>query len=180
VRFLRGEEIDGRLWDVTVALGGELLAQAGLAADPEAGAEQMRTAFQSGAAAERFSRMVAALGGPTDFIETAGDHLRRSPVLAEAPAPRAGFVSAIDTRAIGVAVVELGGGRRRAEDLIDHAVGFEALVGLGAHVEAGDPLALVHADDRAAFDRAAARLTAAYRITDAPPLATPLILERVA
>lgn len=180
VRFLRGEEIDGRLWDVTVALGGELLAQAGLAADPEAGAEQMRTAFQSGAAAERFARMVAALGGPTDFIETAGDHLRRSPVLAEAPAPRAGFVSAIDTRAIGVAVVELGGGRRRAEDLIDHAVGFEALVGLGAHVEAGDPLALVHADDRAAFDRAAARLTAAYRITDAPPLATPLILERVA
>ncbi len=76
-------------------------------------------------------------------------------------------------------MVELGGGRRRAADLIDHAVGFEGLLGLGASVEADTPLARLHADDEDAFARAAARLRAAYRIGDAPPLQTPLILERV-
>ena len=139
----------------------------------------MRLAFESGAAAERFARMVAALGGPTDFLETAGVHLRRSPVMADVAAGRSGYVAAIDARLIGLAVVELGGGRRRAADLIDHAVGFEGLAGLGAWVEADTPLARLHADDEAGFDRAAARLRAAYAIADAPPPDSPLILERV-
>ncbi len=179
VRFLRGEDIDTRLWDVTVALGGELLAQCGLATDAAEGAAQMARAFETGAAAERFARMVTALGGPSDFLDTAGTHLRRSPIMADVTAEATGYVAAIDTRAIGLAVVELGGGRRRAEDLIDHAVGFEALAGLGSWVEPGAPLARLHADDEPAFDRAAARLRAAYRIGETAPALHPLIVERV-
>jgi thymidine phosphorylase len=141
VRFLRGEEIDGRLWDVTVALGAEALAQAGLAADVADGAEQVREAFRSGRAAERFDRMVAALGGPSDFLENMDGHLRRASIMADVPAGRPGYVAAIDGRALGLAVVELGGGRRRAADRIDHGVGFVGLVGLGARVEADVPIA---------------------------------------
>lgn len=179
VRFLRGEEIDGRLWDVTVTLGAELLAQAGLASSLEEGADKMREAFATGVAAERFGRMVAALGGPGDFLESAERHLRRAPVMGDVPAERGGFVAAIDGREIGLAVVELGGGRRRSTDAIDHSVGFEGLLGLGAMVEPAMPLARLHAADEAAFARASARLRAAYRIAETPPPATPLILERV-
>ena len=179
IRFLTGEEIDGRLWDVTVALGAELLALAGLAHDVADGAARMTRAFETGAAAERFGRMVAALGGPADLMERPERHLARAPVMAEVTAGRSGFVAAIDGRALGYAVVELGGGRRRASDPIDPSVGFEGLVGLGAAVDADTPLARIHAADAAAFERASARLRAAYRLADFPPDPTPLILDRV-
>jgi thymidine phosphorylase len=179
-RFLRGDAIDSRLWDVTVALGAEILAASGLADGIEAGADRIRRALESGAAAERFARMVAALGGPTGFLEDFERHLRAAPHRGEVAAGRAGFVAAIDTRALGLAVVELGGGRRRASDPIDHSVGLEALVGLGAAVEPDTPLAIVHAGDEAAFAAAEARLRAAYVIAEGAPPETPLILERIA
>lgn len=180
IRFLTGEEIDGRLWDVTLALGGELLALAGLAADPAEGARRMAQAFDSGAAAERFARMVAALGGPRDILENHHRHLRRAPVMGEVTAGQGGHVAAIDGRALGYAVVELGGGRRRAADEIDHSVGFEGLAGLGAVVAPDTPLARLHAADEAAFARAAERLRLAYRIEGRPPDEGALVLERIA
>jgi thymidine phosphorylase len=180
VRFLRMEAVDARLWDVTVALGGELLAQAGLAEDADAGAARMRDAFQSGAAAERFDRMVAALGGPVGFLEDFEAHLREAAVVADVTAGAAGFVTAIDTRGLGLAVVELGGGRRRATDRIDHAVGLDQLTGLGMSVEPDTPLARVHAADEAGLAAAEARVRAAYRIGEAAPAPEPLIVERIA
>jgi thymidine phosphorylase len=179
VRFLTGEEIDGRLWDVTVALGGELLALSGLAHNAADGAARMSRAFASGAAAERFGRMVAALGGPADLVERFDRHLPRAPVMADVTAGRQGFVAAIDGRALGNAVVELGGGRRSAADPIDASVGFEGLLGLGAAVSPDTPLARIHAADTEAHERAAARLRAAYHVADVPPDETPLILERI-
>jgi thymidine phosphorylase len=178
-RFLRGDEVDGRLWDVTVALGGELLALAGLADDPDKGADRIRDAFSSGAAAERFDRMVAALGGPRDFLRDYARHLRRAPIIEDVGAPAGGFVVEIDTRALGLAVVELGGGRRSALDRINHSVGLEGLIGLGAAVEPGNPLARIHAADAGALEAARRRVSEAYAISDAPPRATPLIRERV-
>ncbi len=178
-RFLTGEEVDGRLWDVTVALGGELLALGGLAADPEEGAARMREAFGSGAAAERFDRMVAGLGGPKDFLRDHERHLRRAPVMDDAAAGATGFVVEIDTRMLGLAVVELGGGRRHHSHKIDHSVGLEGLLGLGAAVEPDTPLARIHAATPEALETARRRIAAAYVIGDAPPEETPLILGRV-
>jgi thymidine phosphorylase len=77
-------------------------------------------------------------------------------------------------------VVELGGGRRRASDPIDHSVGLEALVGVGAAVDPDTPLAIVHASNEAAFAAAEVRLRAAYAIAEGAPPETPLILERIA
>jgi thymidine phosphorylase len=179
-RFLRGDEVDARLYDVTVALGGELLAAAGLAGDAGAGAGRIREAFASGAAAERFDRMVAALGGPRGFLDGFEAHLRVAPEVAEVSAGAAGFVAGIDTRGLGLAVVEIGGGRRRASDPIDHSVGLELLLGLGASVEPDTPLARIHAADAAGLEAAAARVRAAYRIAEKPGPGTPLVLGRIA
>jgi thymidine phosphorylase len=179
-RFLRGDIVDSRLWDVTVALGAEALVLGSIATDETDGADRMRMALESGAAAERFDRMVAALGGPTDFLERFEVHLAGAPLIADVPAGRDGFVAAIDTRALGLAVVELGGGRRRPADAIDPAVGLESLIGLGAAVEPDTPLARIHAADEAALAAATARVRAAYRLQDAPPDETPLVHHRIA
>jgi thymidine phosphorylase len=179
-RFLRGDVIDSRLFDVTVALGAEILDGAGLAPDPAAGAEAMREAFASGRAAERFERMVAALGGPADFLDDFESHLAGAPEIADVPAGRDGFVAAVDTRALGFAVVELGGGRRQAGDDIDPAVGLEGLIGLGASVEPDTPLARIHAASPDALRAAEARVRAAYTIADRAPEERPLVVERIA
>jgi thymidine phosphorylase len=178
-RFLLGDAIDGRLYDVTVALGAELLARAGLAPGLAAGADRIREAFASGAAADRFDRMVVALGGPTNFLEDFETHLVAAEEIVDVPAGAEGFVAAIDTRGLGLAVVELGGGRRSAQDPIDHAVGLDRLLGLGASVEPDTPLARVHASSPEAAHRAAMRVRAAYAVTETPPPDLPLIHERV-
>ena len=116
VDYLTGAGRDERLDKVTIALGAELLALSGLARDADAGAAALRRALESGAAAERFERMVAALGGPKDFMSRAHAALPQAPVLREATSERRGFVASIDVRAVGLAVVELGGGRSRAAD----------------------------------------------------------------
>ena len=179
VDFLTGKEIDNRLWDVTVALGAELLANAGLAKSPENGADMMLDALQSGKAAERFGQMVSALGGPADFVEKAEGYLEKAPLVAEIYAPEAGFVQAIETKGVGMAVVALGGGRTRSSDPIDYAVGLDWLAGIGQHVDSEQPIARVHARDEAALAEAKRRVIAAYKIGDAVPDEAPLILERI-
>jgi thymidine phosphorylase len=162
--FLSGHEIDGRLWDVTVALGGELLALSGLVPTVAEGIRRIAAAFESGQAAQRFGAMVAALGGPRDFMERYREYLPAAPVVRDIAPAADGFVAAIETRAIGLAVIELGGGRRRASDSVDLAVGFDRLAGIGAHVSADAPLARVHARTVEAAEAAANALRAAYRL----------------
>ncbi|WP_291744886.1 thymidine phosphorylase [Bauldia sp.] len=180
VDFLTGRHRDARLHDVVVSLGAELLASGGLAADTGEGRAKMEDAYASGRAAELFGRMVAALGGPGDFMEKPGTYLKAAPVVRPVTANQAGIVDAIDGRKIGVAVVELGGGRAREADTIDHAVGFTALAGLGATVGGDDvPLAIVHARTEAHAERAEAALRAAYSVGDGPAEPSAAVLERI-
>ena len=179
VRFLRGEEIDGRLWDVTIALGGEALVLAGLATDAVDGEYRIAEALQSGRAAEVFGRMVTALGGPADFVDRWQAHLARAPVVMDVTPEREGVVAAIDGRALGNAVVELGGGRRRPEDAIDPAVGLEHVAGIGAHVDADFPLARIHAATPEAAEAAARRVRAAMTVAETAPAPGPAVIERL-
>ncbi|WP_316014808.1 thymidine phosphorylase [Roseobacter sp. HKCCA0434] len=179
VRFLKMEEIDSRLWDVTVALGGQALHLANLAESAQKGEAKMRHAFESGEAAERFARMVTELGGPADFMDRYEHHLPTANVVREVLPDSPGFVSRIDTKAVGFAVVELGGGRRRAADPIDYSVGLDMLAGRGLRVDAEQPIARIHAKSDADADRAEARLRAAYRITDDAPRELPLEKGRI-
>jgi thymidine phosphorylase len=124
--------------------------------------------------------MVALLGGPRDFLARARELLPVAPAVVAIPPARRGFVEAIDVRAVGMAVVALGGGRARAADPIDPAVGFTRLAGLGAEVSADAPLALVHARDEADARAAGERLAAAYRIGETPPPLRDPVIERIA
>jgi thymidine phosphorylase len=180
VDYLTGARRDKRLDQVTMALGAELLALAGLAQDADAGAAALRRALETGAAAERFERMVAALGGPTDFISRAEKELPQAPVLVDATRETRGFVTSIDVRAVGLAVVELGGGRSRAADAIDPAVGLTELAPIGAEVGPGAPLACVHSRSADQAEVAVRRLRGAYRIDEAPLPPDDPVIERIA
>jgi thymidine phosphorylase len=180
VDYLTGAKRDPRLHAVTKALGGQLLALGGLAKDAAEGEAAMEKSLASGAAAERFERMTAMLGGPSDFLKKAPSLLPKAPVIVAAPPMRRGYVVEIDVRAVGMAVVAMGGGRARAADTIDPAVGFTSLAGLGAEVGPDAPLALAHARDDAQAAAAGAALAAAYRIGDAPSVTHAPVIERIA
>lgn len=179
IEFLKGDEVDGRLWDVTVALGGNLLVSAGLAEDEAEGAARMAAVFQNGKAAEIFGRMVHALGGPPDILEDYQTHLPRAQIVDEVCPATAGFVTAIDTRLVGMAVVELGGGRQKVTDPINPAVGLDWLAGLGRRVDPETPIARIHAATPEALEAAKARLLAAYTIGKVPAEEHALIRERI-
>ncbi|WP_254918227.1 thymidine phosphorylase [Zobellella denitrificans] len=153
IAMLKGEIRQGRLYEVTEALAVEMLL-AGRLADTESDARgKLYGALSSGAAAERFERMVAGLGGPTDILTGFERHLPTAPVIRPVLAEAEGYIIDMDTRDIGMAGVGLGGGRRRADDVIDHSVGLTAIAGIGDRVEVGTELAIVHArneDDYAA------------------------------
>ncbi|EGJ09595.1 thymidine phosphorylase [Rubrivivax benzoatilyticus] len=175
--LLRGEPGDARLVDVTLGLAARLLVLGGLQADEAAALAAARQALASGAAAERFAAMVAGLGGPADVLKDA--RLATAPVIAEVPAPRDGVVSAIDARALGYAIVELGGGRRRGGDVIDPRVGLDAMVALGETRRAGEPLARVHAADEDSAARAVAAVQAAVTLADTAPPPPPWLHQRI-
>jgi thymidine phosphorylase len=173
---LTGRRREPRFHAVTVALGAQMLLLGKLAATIEDATAKIEAAFASGAAAERFARMVVALGGPADLLERPQAHLAAAPLVRPVLPERAGTVTKIDTRAVGLAVVALGGGRTRPQDAIDHGVGIVELAGIGDLVGPDRPLGIVHARDEAGFVAAQARLRAAYRIGDGPVARGPLII----
>lgn len=179
VDFLTGEKRDRRLEDVTLALASEMLLASGIATTTREAYDRAHEALESGRAAERFGQMVSALGGPGDFVENPDKHLPRASVTLPVPAANDGFVSAIDARAVGIGVIELGGGRRTPQDTIDHSVGFTDLLPLGAETKHGEPLCMVHASSEESARRAARIVSSAYDITDAKPRTRKTILRRV-
>lgn len=177
VHVLRGDE-GGRLLDLSAALGGEVLFGAGLAESPEAGADAMRLAVRSGRAAEQFSKMVYAQGGPHEFLDNASRFLPEAPVILEVPAPEDGFIATMDGEALGLAVVDLGGGRRVESDRIDPAVGLSDVLGVGDPVAKGQPLARIHAARTEQAAEALKAVLAAITIGDRPAEQR-LVVERI-
>jgi len=176
---LSGTSVNVALWDLTAALGGEVLALGGLAADAQDGAARIEQALESGAAAEVFGRMVAAQGGPSDFVERWPDRLPAAPVMREVPALDDGYIVQIDGEALGNAVVRLGGGRLRQDDRINPSVGLSDMIGLGEEIGAGVPLCMVHATSEDAADAAVKAVQTAYRVGTSAPDEPPLILKRI-
>ena len=170
--------VNHALWDLTSVLGGELLALGGIADDAEDGAARIAEAMRSGRAAEIFGEMVAALGGPIDFVERWPDRLPAAPVVREVPAFREGFVGTIDGEVLGLAVVHLGGGRLKQGDRINASVGLSEIAGIGEHVSPDLPFALIHAASEADADRAEAALRVAFTISDDVVADPPLVHRR--
>ena len=178
IAMLRGETSDPRLLEVTMALGAEVMVLGKLAKDAKAARSALARSITSGGAAERFARMVASLGGPANLVDKPDTHLAHAQRISDVPAAGSGVVTAIDTRAIGFAVVALGGGRTGADQKIDPAVGFDRLLSVGARVEEGQPLARVHAANEWSATSAAETVVGAYTIGKRKPAAGALV-ERV-
>ena len=180
IGMLIGEAADARLLEATLALGASLLCLGGLARDERMARERLRGTLASGAAAERFARMVAGLGGPADLLERPDHYLLPAPVVLDVPAQREGWVGAIDTRALGMVVVALGGGRTDPGQDIDPRVGLDRLLRRGQFVREGEPLARVHAADEASAREAIAYVQAAFDLMEvAPPPSGEVVIERM-
>ena len=162
--FLTGMNKNTRLHEVVMSLSAELLVLGGLHSSVKFARKALEGALSSGRAAEVFGRMVSGLGGPVDFVEKGESYLPRAPVEYEVPALQSGFVAKMDTRGLGLVVVELGGGRRRAEDDIDFAVGLSDFVQIGEEVVAGGSLCRVHARDEEVANRAVGLIQRAIEI----------------
>lgn len=169
----------GPIVDVAAALGGVLLANAGLAQDVQEGADAVVHAIRKGYAAERFARMLSALGGPVNFVEDWRRFLPEATVIREVAAPHDGFVAKINGEALGKAVVSLGGGRMVESDRINPAVGLSDVVRLGTQVRRGQMLAVVHAVRSDQADAAAAAVLQAITLSGSRPKVPEQIIERV-
>ena len=179
VQFLTGEYRNPRLFDVTMALCVEMLISGKLAKDDAEARAKLQAVLDNGKAAEVFGRMVAAQKGPTDFVENYAKYLPTAMLTKAVYADTEGFVSEMDTRALGMAVVAMGGGRRQASDTIDYSVGFTDMARLGDQVDGQRPLAVIHAKDENSWQEAAKAVKAAIKLADKAPESTPTVYRRI-
>lgn len=168
IDFLMGENVDPRLLEVVSALAAEMLVIAGIA-DEVTAPLAVKGALTSGTAAEKFAQMIAALGGPKDLMTNMDRHLPLAPVRRDVIAPKRGYIGAINVREMGVAVMDLGGGRHKASDTIDYGVGLADIAGLGAKLGPRSPIATIIARNDADADRAERRILDAITISEEPP-----------
>ncbi|MCJ8215034.1 thymidine phosphorylase [Aeromonas veronii] len=179
VRYLTGEYRNPRIHEVTMALCAEMLISAGLASDERDARGKLQAVLDNGKAAEIFGRMVTGLGGPADFMERYDAYLPKAAIVRPVFAANSGFVTAMDTRELGLAVVAMGGGRRAAGDKLDYAVGLTDFIRLGQSVDADKPIAMIHAQTEEQYAQAASMVQAAVRIGGERPEALPEVYRRI-
>jgi len=179
VDYLQGRRRDARLHEVVIGLGSALLMTSGLTQDQDQAKVSLEASLASGEALSRFDQMVAALGGPSDFSQSTNKHLPAPSIVRDVFSLRAGFVSSIDTRAVGLAVVQLGGGRTHPDDEIDLSVGLDRIVRLGDRLKVGEPICRVHAANEAAAENVKDIITQAVVIDEKPADISPVVIERI-
>ena len=134
--------------------------------------------LSDGSAMEVFSRMVSELGGPADFVERVDEYLPCAPFIKPVYAKEKGFINSLDVRALGNLIVDLGGGRRRTGDKIDHAVGLTSIAAIGTEVNPNTPLAIVHARTDSDLQKAGALLKSAFVVRNEKPSPSAVVHER--
>jgi pyrimidine-nucleoside phosphorylase len=175
---LGGEGPDD-LRELVVRLAVEMVLQGSPGSDPGEVRRRAEQGLASGAALDRFRRLVVAQGGDPAVLD-APERLHTAPEVVEVAAGRAGIVHRVRPRVLGEAVVGLGGGRVRVDDAIDPGVGFEVLVRPGDEVEASTPIGRVHARDADGLDLGRRALLESVVIEEGEaPASLPLVMERV-
>jgi pyrimidine-nucleoside phosphorylase len=162
---------------LTVELGAEMLVMGGAAKDLDEGRAKITRSLQDGSARERFGRIIEAQHGNRRVLDDRS-LLPTAPRQQVWTAPRGGRLVKVDSERVGKASMQLGGGRARAEDKVDHRVGLEIHARLGDRVEAGQPLVTLHHADTG-VDAATALLREAYVIEDSDVTPAPLFIDRI-
>lgn len=176
IDFLNGKKRDPRMLENLFAAGTELLIHGELAKDKTQAEAKMQDALDSGAAAERFAKMVASLGGPNDFIEKAETHLPSAKIIRPVPSPRSGYIHAINTQSIGELINWL---NRKTASSCDHSAGLTGLLHISDKIAEGDPLAIVHAPDEDSWKLSADIINSAYHIANVSIQANDVILDTI-
>ncbi len=179
IDYLKCDKQESRLHEVVLALAAEMQIAAGLVDSTEIGLQKANDALDNGKAAETFEKMVSELGGPKNLLNNKNSYLKPCPIVKPIPSPASGFISQIDTRTVGLAVVELGGGRKKVSDVIDHSVGLTDVLGLGEKVEAGQALAYVHAQNEDQANLAIQSVQNSYNISEIKIEPTPVIIDHL-
>jgi thymidine phosphorylase len=177
LEFLCGLKDFPRLREVTVALGGQLLTLGGLASDVKEGEGNIVQALTDGRAAECFARMVSALGGPTDLLDNFSKRLPQASFVTDLHATESGFISEINVRALGHAVIELGGGRKQQDDILDLSVGLDQMAERGQAVSSGDLLCRIHAKDEKSAHSVSKIIQSSFTLSEGQPRQIPLVGE---
>lgn len=176
--YLEGKAVDVRLDKVTRTLCVELLQLCGRFASAEAAAKAVDSALMSGRAMGKFAQMAAALGAPRDFIEHREKYLPEAAHCKPIFAPKAGYVGAMDARAVGLSIIELGGGRTVPTQKLDLATGYSDFAQIGDYVDEHTPLAMVHYQTEEQFIGAQKALQNAVFISEsAVELKDPILLK---
>ncbi len=175
IDYLQGIRED-RMHQVVIALGAMVLVDSGLAPDTATAASALEKSLTSGHALEKFAQMVAALGGPTDFVESSAKYLVTAPVVRNVTANQYGWVSAVGAKEVGMTVVVLGGGRTQPGAPIDWRVGVVQLASVGNKVEPATVIAQVHAASEIAADIAESRIRAAISVSETSVAPRPVLI----
>ena len=175
VQYLKDENREPRLNEVVLGLCAEMLVVTGIEPDRDKALVKVDEAVTSGRALEVFARMVAALGGPSDFIDNPDNYLAQAPVIQ--PVHADGILAAVDAFAIGNAIIELGGGRREVGEVLDMSVGFSDFASIGTQLDRDTPLAVVHAASETDADKVSALLLDACTTSSVAAGKSPVIAE---
>ncbi|QRK04058.1 thymidine phosphorylase [Archangium violaceum] len=177
VEMLRGRA-PADYTEVTLALTAEMLVLGGRAGSIAEARQKLEASVSDGSAVRKLKEIVQAQGGDPRAID---DYalLPQARATVDVVAPQEGFVTGIETEAVGLAAVALGAGRQRVDSRIDPAVGFTLLRKVGEPVKAGEPVVRVHYNDPAPVEEVKARLLAAYRFGPQAPAPRPLVVERL-
>jgi thymidine phosphorylase len=176
---LKNETGEERLLEVTLALGAKLLVTAGVFRGEQTARESLMESLHSGKAAEIFGLMIGALGGPVNFVEKSNEYLPVAENILDFPSPSTGYLKSVNGRILGQAVIELGGGRKQADDTLDLSVGLDRFVHISEEIEQGDPLLRIHASNECDMERAKNLLSEAFQFSENPVESNPLILESI-
>jgi thymidine phosphorylase len=175
VKYLTGKQREPRLHKVVQALASAMLINTNLASSEKDAHVKIEKVLSSGLAAEVFNRMVSALGGPKNFVEKPWDSMQKANVITEVKASQHGYIAQMDTRAVGMSVVGLGGGRTAPTQQVDHTVGFDRILPLGVQVNRGEVIARVHAKDEDSANRAIEQFNNAFSYSEESPELPPVI-----
>ena len=177
VDVLIGSNTEPRLCKVVCALGGEILSSTGLSTGTVDGIRKIQNSLETGHAAEMFEKMIFALGGPQNFLAKRGTLLPQATIVQDIFSVNSGYIDYIDTRLIGMSLLELGGGRKRADDQLDLSVGFENILEIGSFVDKNTPLMRVHARSEESLEKIRPRLIEAFKVIEKPKDSQPLIMK---
>lgn len=179
VKYLTGKLREPRLHAVVVELATSMLMSAKVVSTALEAQDKIQKVLANGEAAEIFSKMIAALGGPTNFLEAPWESMTKANVITDVVATRQGYISAMQTRDIGLSIVGMKGGRTANGQMIDHSVGFDRILPVGTVINKGDVVARIHAADANQAKLAGKQYLSALSLSDSEVEETPVIYQTI-